>query len=83
MSTVATSLPSAIANMNSWRDVLMGVFNMAIKPDSLVGLSSLSRNVEPRTISIDGDDWSILAEDRVLGCTVSGTGNPSSEMKTP
>ena len=81
LSTIAGNVTDAIANLNSWCDILHGVFHMIVKPDSRVGLSSHAGTFRCRDVTSGGVAWKLRAHERVLGCTISGSGKQSLVLK--
>ena len=78
--TTGDSIGSAINNFQTWRQILMSVFNMSVKDSSCVAIPSITHNCQPYKLEVGGSVWEVKDSDVWLGCEVSGMGKDSGDM---
>ena len=81
LACVATSAEAAVHNFSMWSDVLSGIFNMQIKPDSRAVVPARTRIAGDAIMRFNNQSWRVVDKENVLGCWLTGTGTDTPDTQ--
>ena len=79
LSCIASSIDSAIHNLQIWAGVLNDIFNMHLKSNSKVVVPSRTRIEGDSVVRVGESDWRVVDRELVLGSWLTATGEDASE----